>query len=148
MRGSSCFRQDWLALLILALLCNLGLALVAETASAGEGQRLRVDFECSGGFVNLQLRYRADTSELPPPTASQLTELVNASGLLWLSQSDIPERPTPPDVISYRIDIERNGKRKSFVMNDVTAPAAAGPLLGFLRKLALEAGGARGWTPQ
>lgn len=100
---------------------------------------MRVDFECSGGFANLQLRYRADTSELDPAVANELIQHVNTSGLLSMSQKDIPQRPTPPDVISYRIEIDQDGRKKSFSLNDVTAPPAARPLLGFLRKLALEA---------
>ena len=86
--------------------------------------------------VGLQFRIINGVVSLPLP---RLIQHVNASGLLLMSQKDIAEQPTPPDVINYRIEIEQDGKKKWFSMNDVTAPIAVRPLLGFLRKLALEA---------
>ena len=138
-QGSIRLQKGWFRVLMLGLIANSGLVFAVQNLNAKEGHDMRVDFECSGGFANLQLRYSADTSELDPAVANQLIQHVNASGLLLMSQKDIAEQPTPPDVINYRIEIEQDGKKKSFSMNDVTAPIAARPLLGFLRKLALEA---------
>ena len=101
---------------------------------------MQIDFASSGGFANLQLNYRADTSTMPEDQVEELERLVETSGVLDLEQNDVNSNTAVgrADVISYRITLSDGPKQTTLWMNDVTAPASVRPLLAYLRKLALE----------
>ena len=101
---------------------------------------MRIDFESSGGFANLQLSYHADTDNLPQEQAEELLRLAQNSGVFDLEQSSLTPREAggPPDVISYRLSLSEGVKQKALSFNDMTAPSSLRPLLTLLRKLALE----------
>ncbi len=100
---------------------------------------MHIEFECSGGFANLRLAYRANTEELPQDVRSQLLELVEVSGIFELQERDVaPQSPGPPDVFSYRLSLAEGSRKMSLSCNDVTAPPELHPLLAVLRELALE----------
>jgi hypothetical protein len=100
---------------------------------------VHIDFECSGGFANLRLAYRANTEELPQELRSELLRLVEDSRIFELQESDVaPQSPGPPDVFFYRLSLAEGGRKKSLSCNDVTAPAELHALLALLRELALE----------
>lgn len=102
-------------------------------------QTMRIDFECSGGFANLQLTCHVDTDDLPEERARELLELVETSGVLHLQEKDVASTsPGPPDVFHYRLSLSEGGKRKSLSFNDVTAPSTLQPLLTFLRERGLD----------
>lgn len=108
-------------------------------APIGVPVTMHIDFECSGGFANLRLTYRADTAELPQELCSELFGLVEGSGIFELQESDVaPQSPGPPDVFFYRLSLAEGGRKTSLSFNDVTAPAQLHPLLARLRELALE----------
>lgn len=96
---------------------------------------MRIDFQCSGGYVNLQLRYHVDTVELPPELAKELIELVESCGVFDFEQG--PTSAGFPDAISYKLSVFQGGRTKSLSVNDVTA-GILHPLLARLRQLALE----------
>lgn len=101
---------------------------------------MRIDFECSGGFANLQLAYHIDTDTLPQEQAEELLNLVKSSDVFDIQQRDVAARGAggPPDVLSYRLSLSEGGRQKTLSFNDVTAPASLQRLLALLRKLALE----------
>lgn len=100
---------------------------------------MQIDFECSGGYANLQLIYRAETDDLPQELAEEILGLVENSGVFDLQQSAVaPKSSGPPDVFFYRLSLHASNRQTSLSFNDVTAPAALHPLLGHLRQLALE----------
>lgn len=100
---------------------------------------MRIDFESSGGFANLQLRYSVDTAELPSELARELTDLVRRSGFFSMeSPPDSGGIPGLRDVFSYRLAIADGTQQKSITCNDMTALVPLRPLLSRLRKLALE----------
>jgi hypothetical protein len=101
---------------------------------------MQIDFASSGGFANLQLNFQADTNSLPEAQARELERLVESSGAFELEQDDLNTNVTVgrADVISYRLTLSEGSKQTTLWMNDVTAPASLRPLLGLLRKLALE----------
>jgi hypothetical protein len=101
---------------------------------------MQIDFSTSGGFANLELTYRADTNSLPEEQAQELQNMVESSGVLELDQDDLNINSTVgrADVISYRLSLSEGSKQTTLWMNDVTAPASVRPLLGYLRKLAIE----------
>lgn len=101
---------------------------------------MRIDFESSGGFANLQLSYHIDTETLSPEQAEELLKLVKNSGVFDIQQSDLTSKSTgsPADVISYRLSLSEGTRQKTLSFNDVTAPASLQPVLALLRKLALE----------
>jgi hypothetical protein len=104
-----------------------------------------IDFESSGGFANLSLKYHARTEELPPELTEELRGLVEQANVFQLDDESLrPKGSGPPDVISYRLTVEDGLHRKSLSFNDVTAPASLRPLLAQLRKLAIEAAGSKG----
>ena len=98
-----------------------------------------IDFECSGGYANLRLRYRMNTDELPPEVAADLRQLVERTGIMGLKAAELaPKSPGPPDVMQYRIIISQAGALQSLEMSDITAPPALRPLLARLQELAVE----------
>jgi hypothetical protein len=101
---------------------------------------MQIDFSTSGGFANLELAYRTDTTSLPEAQARELESLVESSGAFDLDQDDLNINTTVgrADVISYRLTLSEGSKQTTLWMNDVTAPASVRPLLGLLRKLAME----------
>jgi hypothetical protein len=106
---------------------------------SGVIRTMRIDFECSGGYVPLHLTYHADTDDLPQVLAEELLELVESSGVFDLQPSEVaPTSTGPPDVILYQLSVSDGGRKTSLSVNDVTAPAELRPLLGRLRQLALE----------
>jgi hypothetical protein len=101
---------------------------------------MQIDFSTSGGFANIELTYRTDTDSLPAEQAQELQNLVESSGVFDLDQDDLNTNVTVgrADVISYRLSLTEGPKQTTLWMNDVTAPASVRPLLGHLRKLAME----------
>lgn len=68
---------------------------------------MRIDFECSGGFANLQLAYHVDTDTLPQEKAEELLKLVKSAGVFDIQQRDIAARGAggPPAVFSYHLSL-------------------------------------------
>jgi hypothetical protein len=101
---------------------------------------MQIDFASSGGFANIQLTYRADTNELLEEQAQELERLIESSGVFDLEQDDVNSSAAVgrADVISYRLTLSDGPRQTTLWMNDVTAPASVRPLLGLLRKLAIE----------
>ena len=105
-----------------------------------ENFNMRIEFECSGGFANLQLKYHINTDTLPQEQAVELLKLVEDSGFFDLQQSDIAPTASggSPDMFSYRLSLSEGIRQTTLTFNDVTAPNSLHPLLGVLRKLAIE----------
>ncbi len=100
---------------------------------------MRIDFECSGGFANLQLSYHADTDALPAELAGEISTLVENSGVFNIKQGDVtPSSAGPPDVFFYQLSLRDGPRQITLSLNDMTAPASVHPLLAFLRKLAVD----------
>ena len=100
---------------------------------------MRVDFECTGGFANLRLDCHLDTEQLPEDVARRLLKHVADAGILESEQSPRGDpSPGPPDVFHYRLSLREGSKRVDLSCCDTTAPPSVHPLLGFLRKLALD----------
>lgn len=102
---------------------------------------MRLDFECSGGFANLELRYTVDTKDLPPDTAGEIERLVEESGLFNDTSKhsiDFPPRSTPArDTISYRLTLDSETGNRFIEVDDSTATPELLSLLSLLRGLAL-----------
>jgi len=101
---------------------------------------MRIDFESSGGFANLQLTYHVDTDKLRRERAEELLKLVESSGFFDLQQSDVAPEPRggSPDMFVYRLSMSEGDRQKNLTFNDATAPASLQTLLALLQKLALE----------
>jgi hypothetical protein len=100
---------------------------------------MRIDFECSGGFANLQLTFSVDTDGLPPQLAEELLRLIDDSGVFNIQPDKVaPESHGPPDALLYRLSLSGSGRTQSLAMNDVTVPVTLRPLLTFLQTLAWE----------
>lgn len=97
---------------------------------------MRIAFECSGGFANLQLSYVADTDRLPPDVGSDLEREV-ADSRIWEIEQPIGDPNGPPDTFSYRLTVQDGPKHTTMAVTDTTAPPSIQPLLSKLRKLAL-----------
>ena len=101
---------------------------------------MHIDFATSGGVVNQELTYQADTETLPEQEAKELMRLVESSGALDLEQNTINSEGAigRADVISYRISLSEGNRQNTLWLNDVDAPASIRPLLSFLQERALE----------
>ena len=101
---------------------------------------MQIDFSSSGGFANIELTYQTDTNTLPAEQGREVETLVENSGVFDLKQEDVNSNTAVgrADVISYRLTLSDGPRQTTLWMNDVTAPASVRPLLGHLRKLAME----------
>ena len=98
---------------------------------------MRIDFQCTGGYIPLELTYNVDTSELPAELGKELVRLVDeCSAFDYLEGT--PSRGFP-DIISYSLNIQEGSRSASVTANDGTAGVLL-PLLTRLRQLALEKG--------
>lgn len=98
---------------------------------------MRIAFECSGGYANLQLSYVADTERLPPDVASDLEREIAESRIWDIEQPVGDPNGAPPDTFSYRLTVQDGPRHTSMAVTDTTAPPSIQPLLSKLRKLAL-----------
>jgi hypothetical protein len=67
---------------------------------------LRITIVQSGGFAGLRSEHAVDTDALPPSVGESLVHLVDQAAFFSLSQ----RLSRLPDVIQYRIRIERGGR--------------------------------------
>ena len=104
------------------------------------GAYMQIEFASSGGVANIELAYRADTNTMSEDQAKELESLVESSDIFDLQQEDLNTNTAigRADVITYRLTVSDGEKQTTVWMNDVTVPASVRPLLGFLRKLAME----------
>jgi hypothetical protein len=99
---------------------------------------MRITFECSGGYANLNLSWVADTEQLPPEVAGDLEREVADSRVWEVEQPQVDPDAGPPDVFSYRLTVQDGPRHRTMEVTDVTAPPSVQPLLSKLRKLALK----------
>ncbi|MEJ2639386.1 MAG: hypothetical protein P8010_07405 [Desulfosarcinaceae bacterium] len=98
-----------------------------------------IDFECTGGFANLRLKFKVHTDELPQELAAEIKELVEVSGYFNIQPSDVtPAVNGPPDVFHYTVTVADGSQKRALFCNDVSAPAALHPLLEKFRTLAMD----------
>jgi hypothetical protein len=99
---------------------------------------MRITFECSGGYANLNLSWVGDTEQLAPDVADDLEREVADSRIWEIEQPSGDPDAGPPDVFSYRLTVSDGPRQKTMEVTDVTAPPSVQPLLSRLRKLALK----------
>jgi hypothetical protein len=101
---------------------------------------MRINYERSGGFANIQLSCHLNTESMPQDQAEELLKLVESSRVFDIQQNDVTpvEGGGPPDVFSYRLSLLEGDRQKTLSFNDVTAPASLRPLLVVLQRIALE----------
>lgn len=99
---------------------------------------MRIDFECSGGFANLHLKYHGDTHALPQEVREEFLRLIEDSEVFDIQPNQVTAKTAgPPDVFVYQLSLSEPGRKQSLSFNDVTAPPKLHPLLALLRQLAL-----------
>ena len=92
--------------------------------------RLQIYFECEGGFVNLQLKYRVNTEEVSPELKQEILQVVEKSGVFDIQpETIVPEGHGPPDAVLYKLALTDGRKKQSLICNDVTAAPAVRPCL-------------------
>jgi hypothetical protein len=98
---------------------------------------MHIHFTCSGGYANLRLTYEADTTQLSPALAAELSALVQASGIWELSPADLAAPVPIPDVMTYEVTVQEGDRQITRSLTDLTAPDALRPLLNQLRDWAI-----------
>ena len=95
---------------------------------------MHIEFEISGGYVNINLAYREDTEKLPPDVVSKLLGLIKSSRVLEIQQNEIDSTIAgPPDAFHYKLTLYEGGQKKSLSFNDATVPDQLKPLLELFR---------------
>jgi len=101
---------------------------------------MRVEFDLSGGygglFAKAPLAYRIDTKDLPAETREKLLGMIQGSGLLEGRIRSTAGNTLARDTFSYRISLRDADRTAELTCDDLTAPEAVRPLLGFLKNLA------------
>jgi hypothetical protein len=103
--------------------------------------KLRVELHRSGGFAGRELHISLDTEDLPATEAQRLDDAVATLDLDALaSASPHAGGPTSPhaaagragparDLMTYRLTVERDGRRWQFVLQEPDVPPSIRPLL-------------------
>jgi hypothetical protein len=92
---------------------------------------MRVQFIQSGGLVGTVKGCVLDAESLPPGEAQELERLVRASGITASAES---LSAGGRDLHQYEITIQDGKHVISATLDDKTLPAAAKPLVAFLKK--------------
>ena len=94
---------------------------------------MKVRLVQSGGLLGIVRACEIDSSALDPAAADELERLVRGSGI---SASGAQLSETGRDLHQYEITIEDGDRTLSVVFDDASVPAAARPILGYLRQRA------------
>jgi emfourin len=93
---------------------------------------MKVRFSQSGGFAGLMKGCEIDTAALPPESARELEQLVQASAI---PQSGEFLSESSRDLHQYEITIDDGASKRSVTFDDQSVPPSAKPLVGYLKKL-------------
>lgn len=90
---------------------------------------MKVSFRQSGGFAPIFKGVQFDTAQSPGPEATELENLVSASGILRLKDAKVKGAR---DVYYYTFDIETEKGKHSVTLDQLSIPPAVQPLIDFL----------------
>lgn len=96
---------------------------------------MRIDFEQSGGFANVAFRLNLDLETVSAEDATQLRELVAASGIL---DGEPAETKGGGGALAYRLRVSDGPRTGSWSGTDATLPEALAPLVDRLGELAVQ----------
>jgi Emfourin len=91
---------------------------------------MKVGFRQSGGFAGLVRGIDLDTSKLDADQASELEQLVAASGIQGTKSV---RKQAAPDQFQYEITIEQDDQISKLSFDEHTLPTAAQPLYRYLK---------------
>jgi hypothetical protein len=93
------------------------------------GNRLRIEFQRSGGFAGLTMRTEVDTSELAPEDAEVFERLVTR-----LERSGVGDSPPPgkPDRFQYELTVTRGKESRRFQLAEQELTPEARELVSLL----------------
>ncbi len=94
------------------------------------GDTVKVSFRQVGGFVPVWKGCELDTASLPPAEATELTGLVEQSGIRRLRDVRLPGAA---DVATVSIEVADAGDAHAVSFHLPAVPEAVKPLLAFLR---------------
>lgn len=102
---------------------------------------MKIRFQVSGGYANLNARYAADTGDLPTDERDAIERAVEESGLFELDSGSVaPKEADARDVMTYTLSVSDGTRKQALVVSDITAPHSLRPLIGLLRKHAMKGG--------
>jgi hypothetical protein len=94
---------------------------------------MKVRYRQTGGYGGLVLGCELDTETLPPSEGQELARLVKQAAL---DKVGVKKNPSGRDLTNYEIAVEDNSRAVKASFDDMSIPAAARPLLDFLRSRA------------
>ncbi len=100
---------------------------------------MRINFERSGGFANIQLTRTFDLDKLPKDQTSALQELLERANFMSLPEQLASSAPIP-DQFHYKITVDTGAERHTVVTGDRSAPESLRPLLQKLTELSRTTG--------
>ena len=100
---------------------------------------MQIEYECCGGFANLNLRLRVDTRSPGPQPSAALEALVDHVRFFEAAMPDAtpPSRTPLRDSLHYRLSISDGQRHRSLELSDHAVPVSFRPLLQFLQQMAV-----------
>src|SRR5262245_44539584 len=98
---------------------------------------MKIRFVQSGGVTGAVKSCALDTATLPDASGPSVEQLVADSGL---DRSGTYLSPAGRDLQEYELTIEGHGPAVSVTLDDASIPAAAKPLIAYLKKRARPGG--------
>ena len=98
-----------------------------------------IEYQCSGGFGGLRLKYKGETDALPAGEAKMLLDLIEAANVLDLNPEQVSKKSRNiPDDFICRLTLSTAGGKKTLSFNELGAPETLRRLSVHLRKLAIK----------
>jgi hypothetical protein len=93
-------------------------------------ERIRVEFERTGGFGGVVVRRTVDTATLAPEDADELRMLLDRADLDGVRP--VPRTSPVPDAQHYQLFVVRGDRQWTVALSDPEVPATLRPLLRYL----------------
>jgi hypothetical protein len=99
---------------------------------------MKIYFEQSGGILGINKNISINTDYLNPDEAFKLQQLVEDAKFFELPAESSESPQHGADYFEYKITIEAKDRKYDVKTTDITMPSNLGPLIRYLRKMALK----------
>jgi hypothetical protein len=96
---------------------------------------MKINFERSGGFTAIPLRWNGDSSQLEKSQENSLLELIEKTEFFNLP-NQIQAKSSTPDRFSYKLTIEDNNRSHTITAAESALPAPLQTLISQLTSIA------------
>lgn len=91
---------------------------------------LKIQFERSGGFAGIKIRFSLEEKDLSPEERERLLEMLQQAGVF--NQPKLRTSPSGVDRFTYRLTVANGGKVHTIEVDESNMPQEMRPLVEYL----------------